>query len=226
MPRWAIAIDLDKCSGCEACAVACAAENNLPPGDPQEAALGRLMRWLQMLPEFEGEYPHVTASVTPMMCQQCQNPPCVYVCPVSATYTNPEGIVAQIYWRCVGCRYCVNACPYTLKWFNWKQPQWPGSLAEGTNPDVELRDKGVTEKCTFCHQRLQRARETARAEKRSVSLEDYVPACVEACPSRSMVFGDLDDPESEVSRLARNPRAFRYLEELGTDPKIVYLRPK
>lgn len=226
MPRWAIAIDLDKCSGCEACAVACAAENNLPPGDPQDAALGRLMRWLQMLPEFEGEYPHVTGSVTPMMCPQCQNPPCAYVCPVSATYTNPEGIVAQIYWRCVGCRYCVNACPYTLKWFNWKQPQWPGSLAEGTNPDVELRDKGVTEKCTFCHQRLQRARETARAEDRGLNPEDYVPACVEACPARGMIFGDLDDPDSEVSRLARNPRAFRYLEELGTNPKIVYLRPK
>lgn len=226
MPRWGMVIDLEKCSGCQACAVACAAENNAPPGNARQAAAGRLMRWLQILPEMEGEYPYLKSGIHPMMCQQCTHPPCTYVCPVSATYSNPQGVVAQIYWRCIGCRYCVNACPYTMKWFNWKQPEWPGRLADGTNPDVELRDKGVTEKCCFCHHRLQRAKEQARMEKRPLRPDDYVPACAEACPTGAIVFGDLDDPESELSRLARSPRALRYLEELGTEPKVVYLKEK
>lgn len=226
MPRWGMAIDLDKCSACQACTVACAAETNAPPGRAEEAAAGRLMRWLQILPDIEGEYPYLKASLSPMMCQQCENSPCTYVCPVSATYPNSEGIVAQIYWRCIGCRYCVNACPYTMKWFNWGQPRWPGALTQATNPDVELRDKGVTEKCTLCHHRLQRAREQARVEGRDLRTDEYIPACAEACPTQAIVFGDFNDPESEVSRLARSPRAFRYLEELGTKSKVIYLRER
>lgn len=223
MVRWAMVIDLEKCSGCQACGVACAAENNAPLGSPQEAGMGRLIRWLQMLPRMEGEYPHVRAEVIPMMCFQCERPPCTYVCPVAATYKNPQGIVAQVYWRCIGCRYCVNACPFTLKWFNWFQPRWPAAMAEATNPDVSLRDKGVTEKCTFCHHRLQQAKDRARAEGRPLRPEDYRPACVEACPQDALTFGDLDDPESDVARLARSPRAFRLLEELGTQPKVYFL---
>lgn len=224
MVQWGMVIDLDKCSGCQACVAACAMESSVPLGSAEEAALGRLIRWLQMLPRVQGRYPHLSASLTPMMCQHCERPPCTYVCPVSATYRNPEGNVAQIYWRCIGCRYCVNACPYTVKWFNYSDPVWPGGTAEATNPDVELREKGVTEKCGFCSQRLQRAKELARVEGRPLAPGEYVPACAEACPARAIVFGDLDDPESEAGRLARSPRAVRLLEDLGTRPNVIYLQ--
>ncbi|MBI4564380.1 MAG: 4Fe-4S dicluster domain-containing protein [Planctomycetes bacterium] len=224
MVRWGMVIDLDKCSGCQACGVACAAESNVAPGSPREAWKGRLIRWLQFLPQAEGTYPNVAAALQPMMCQQCDRPACTYVCPVSATYPNPQGIVAQIYWRCIGCRYCINACPYTTKWFNWWEPQWAGNTAKATNPDVELRQKGISEKCLFCSHRLQRAKERARAERRPLASHEYVPACVEACPTGAIVFGDLEDPQSEVSKLARSPRAFRVLEELGTKPKVIYLK--
>lgn len=226
MPQWGMVIDLDKCSGCQVCVVACATENNTPLGSQKEAAMGRLIRWLQLLPQIEGEYPHITAKLIPIMCQQCEKPPCTYVCPVSATYPNPDGVVAQIYWRCIGCRYCVNACPYTIKWFNWFKPTWPKGLSQATNPDVELRDKGVTEKCCFCYHRLQRAKERAKVEGRQLRQSDYIPACAEACPTEAIVFGDLKDPDSEVSRLARSPRAFILLEELGTKPKVIYLNSR
>jgi molybdopterin-containing oxidoreductase family iron-sulfur binding subunit len=158
------------------------------------------------------------------MCQQCDRPPCVDVCPTSATYLNPEGLVAQIYPRCIGCRYCTNACPYAVKVFNWTEPVWPESMAGMRNPDVSVRPKGVVEKCTFCHHRLINARERARAAGRELAPEDYVPACAQICPAEAMVFGDLSDPHSEVAALAGGPRAFRWMEELGTQPKVVYLR--
>ena len=224
MPRWGFVIDLDRCTGCQTCAVACAAESNVPLGTPELAAGSRLMRWLQMLPEIQGSYPHVSGGLTPMMCQQCGQSPCTYVCPVMATYRSPDGTIAMTYWRCIGCRYCVNACPYTMKWFGWYEPEWPGESEKATNPDVSLRPKGTTEKCTFCNHRLQRAKEKARSEGRPMGPQDYVPACAEACPADAMVFGDLENPETEVSRLARSPRAFKMLDELGTDPSVIYLR--
>lgn len=224
MPKFGIVIDLDKCSGCQACSVACAMENNLPAGSADLAEAGRLLRWLQMLPQFEGEYPHYGGQVVPMMCQHCDRPPCTLVCPVSATYSSADGTVAQIYWRCIGCRYCVNACPYTMKWFNWFEPQWPGDLKDGTNPDVEIREKGVTEKCTFCHHKLQIAKERAKAEGRAIRPDEYVPACAMACPTEAIVFGDIEDPESDAFRKSRGARAFRFLEDLGTNPKVIYLK--
>jgi molybdopterin-containing oxidoreductase family iron-sulfur binding subunit len=139
---------------------------------------------------------------------------------VYATYRNPEGVVAQIYARCIGCRFCMAACPYNAKYFNWLRYQ---KEAPGQNPDVSVRPKGVVEKCTFCHHRLQRARERALAERRDLVPGEYVPACAEACPTRAISFGDLSDPSSEVARLARSPRAFRLGEALGTKPKVVYL---
>jgi molybdopterin-containing oxidoreductase family iron-sulfur binding subunit len=139
---------------------------------------------------------------------------------VYATYRNPEGIVAQIYHRCIGCRFCMAACPYNAKYFNWHSYQ---KEAPGQNPNVSVREKGVVEKCTFCHHRLQQARERALAEKREFDPADYVPACAEACPARAIVFGDLADAASEVAQLARSPRAFKLQEELGTKPKVIYL---
>ncbi len=216
-------VDLDRCTACQACVVACKAENNVPIVSPAQAAMGRSVHWIQIVSFLEGEYPHIRTRFVPRPCMHCDKPPCVKVCPVYATYRNPEGLVAQIFSRCIGCRYCTTACPYTVRFFNWYQPRWPKEMWQSLNRDVSIRTKGVVEKCTFCHHRLLRARETAMVEGRELTPEDYVPACVEACPSGAMYFGDLANPHSLVSRLSRDRRAFRLLEELGTEPKVIYL---
>jgi Fe-S-cluster-containing hydrogenase components 1 len=135
-----------------------------------------------------------------------------------------EGIVDQIYARCIGCRYCANACPYTVKSMNWYKPEWPKELMNSLNPDISVRPKGVIEKCVFCSHRIQKAKDRAKAEKREMTPDDYIPACAETCPSKAIYFGDLNDQDSIVSKLARSPRAFRLLEELGTEPNVYYLR--
>lgn len=221
MPRWGLVIDLDRCTACQACVAACKHENNVPFSTPEVAAAGRLASWIQLLPV---ETPSGAATPLPMLCQHCDRPPCTDVCPTSATYLNPEGIVAQVYPRCIGCRYCANACPYAAKVFNWTAPEWPDAMLAMRNPDVSIRTKGVIEKCTFCHHKLMNAKERARGEGRELSADDYVPACVQTCPPEAMVFGDLDDPHSAVAALAASPRAFRWMEDLGTRPKVVYLR--
>lgn len=223
MPRWGMVIDLDKCTGCQACVVACKAENNIPFSSPKEAERRRIISWMTVLTITEGEFPHLRSRFIPRPCMHCDNPPCVKVCPVGATYKNREGLVAQIYTQCIGCRYCTNNCPYTLKYFNWYPPEWPKEMENYLNPDVSIRSKGVVEKCTFCHHRLQKAKEKARAENRELQEGDYVPACVQTCPPEAIYFGDLDNPKSAVAQLSRNPRAFRLLEELGTEPKVYYL---
>jgi molybdopterin-containing oxidoreductase family iron-sulfur binding subunit len=221
MARWGMVIDLDRCTGCQACVIACKAENNVPAVGAKEAVRGRVISWMQVLTEVED---HAQSGekmrFVPRPCLQCDDPPCTKVCPVYATYRNPEGIVAQIYARCIGCRFCMAACPYNAKYFNWYRYQ---KESPGQNPDVSVRPKGVVEKCTFCHHRLQKARDRALAERRELAPGDYVPACAEVCPARAITFGDLNDPSSEVSRLAHSPRAFRLLEELGTKPKVIYL---
>ena len=222
--RWGMVVDLDCCTGCQACVTARQVENKVPPPSPEAAARGRAIRWMDLVPYQEGEYPHLKLRLVPRPCMQCDNPPCIKVCPVGATTKGEDGIVAQIYARCIGCRYCTTACPYTLRYFNWYEPRWPGDLGQALNPDVSIRPKGVVEKCTFCHHRLQKARDRAAAEGRPILEGEYLPACAEACPTRALAFGDLDDPGSEVAREARSPRAFRLLEDLGTEPKVYYLR--
>lgn len=224
MSRWGMVIDLDKCTGCQACVVACKVENNIPFASPEEAEKGRTISWMEVVTTVEGEYPNVRAAYVPRPCMHCDNPPCTKVCPTRATYKSSEGLVGQIYPRCIGCRYCTNNCPYTVKYFNWYRPEWPDEMTASFNPDVSVRPKGVVEKCTFCHHRLQKVKEQARAEGRDLRDGDYVPACVDICPSQAMAFGDLDDPNSAVYRLARSPRAYRLMEELGTEPKVYYLR--
>lgn len=223
MPRWGMVIDLAKCTGCGECVAACKVENNVPVVGPEESRVGRTMLWMDMLTIYEGDYPSVRVRRIPRPCFHCDNPPCTKVCPVRATYLNPEGIVAQIFPQCIGCRYCMAACPYTVKSFNWYQPVWPKEVAKALNPDVSVRPAGVVEKCTLCIHRLQKAKEDVASEGRELREGDYVPACAESCPTQAISFGDLDSSQSAVSKLTKSPRAFRFLEELGTKPKVYYL---
>lgn len=223
MARWGMVIDLDRCNGCQACEVACRSENNIAVGGPQAAREHRTISWMHVRTEIEGEWPDLRARFVPQPCMHCDRPPCTMVCPVQATSIDHEGIVNQIYARCIGCRYCANACPYTVKFFNWHGPVHPSSTHPGLNPDVSIRPVGVIEKCTFCSHRLQKAREIARVEHRQLREHDYVPACAESCPTGAIVFGNLDEPSHRVAELARDSRAFRLQEGLGTQPKVFYL---
>ncbi len=227
MPRWGMVIDLDKCTACQACTIACQAENNIPFAGPDQTALDRSKHWHDVMAELgeEAEYPHFHARFIPRPCMHCADPPCVEVCPVGATYVDDEGIVRMNYQRCIGCRYCTTACPYAIRYFNWHAPQYPAGYDAYLNPNVPVRPVGVVEKCTFCIHRLEQAKREAAAQGRELTDADVVllPACNQACPASARYFGDLDDPESTVSRLARSPRAFRLLEDLGTEPKVYYL---
>ncbi|MGC8652809.1 MAG: 4Fe-4S dicluster domain-containing protein [Candidatus Kryptoniota bacterium] len=224
MPRYGMVIDLNKCTSCQACVTACKLENNVQIVSIEDAINGRAMFWMKMLTmEYQGDYPDVKPKVLPRNCMQCDEPPCIKVCPVRATYKRDDGIVAQIYPQCIGCRYCMANCPYTVKVFNWHKTEQPQQIEKSYNPDVSVRPKGVVEKCTFCVHRLQIAQEKAKAEHRKLKSEDYVPACVEVCPVGAISFRDLDDPQSDVSRASRDYRAFELLEELGTMPKVRYL---
>ncbi len=222
--HWGMVIDLDLCSGCQACVVACHAENNVPVVGEEEVVLGRSMHWIRIERYWEGEGEHLKARFMPLLCQQCQKAPCEPVCPLYATMHDPyENVNVQVYNRCAGIRYCAVNCPYKVRMFNWWDPYFPEPLNEQLNPDVTVRRRGIMEKCTFCLQRIRRAREEERAGK-GEPLFDLQPACVQTCPTGALVFGDLDDPESEVARLDRSGRAFVLLEELGTEPAVVYLQ--
>ncbi len=221
--RWSMAIDLDRCTGCQACVVACFAENNVPVMGPQAAAEGRYMGWIRVERYFGSEPGELDVELMLMLCQHCANAPCEPVCPVYATYHTAEGLNAQVYNRCVGTRYCSNNCPYKVRTFNWRDPEFAPPLHMQLNPDVAVRSKGVMEKCTFCVQRIRRAEHRARREGRALADGDIVPACAQACPARAIVFGDAKDPASRVSALRRDPRGFAALDELNTQPAITYL---
>ena len=222
-PQWSMVIDLDRCTGCEACVVACRVENNIPTVGPDQAARGRSMNWIRIERRIEGDYPDVKVRFMPVLCQHCEEAPCEPVCPVYATYHTDEGLNAQVYNRCVGTRYCANNCPYTVRFFNFFDPVWDKPLDKAHNPEVSLRTRGVMEKCTFCIQRIRKGEDKARDEGREVRDGDVVPACVQSCPTRAMYFGNIADPSSQVAKLSRSNRATRLLEELGTKPRVIYL---
>ena len=222
--HWGMAVDLDRCTGCEACVVACHAENNIPTVGPTEAARGRAMHWIRVERYWEGEFPDVQLKFKPVMCQHCDEAPCEPVCPTYASSHTSEGLNAQIYNRCIGTRYCANACSYNVRFFNFSSPVWDKPLHLQLNPDVSAREMGVMEKCTFCIQRINTGKIEAKAAGEPLKDGDIKPACVQSCTANALVFGDLNDPDSHVSQLSRSPRGSKLLEELGTKPKVTYLQ--
>jgi anaerobic selenocysteine-containing dehydrogenase/Fe-S-cluster-containing dehydrogenase component len=231
--RWAMAIDLNACTGCQACVVACYAENNIPTVGPALVHQGRHLAWLRIerYEEVLEGGPNDVRFV-PMLCQQCTDAPCETVCPVYATYHNPEGLNAQVYNRCVGTRYCSNNCPYKVRAFNWydySAPEkdtfaFPEPLHWQLNPDVTVRSKGVMEKCSFCVQRILEGKGAARDEQRPLRDGDIRTACQQSCPTQAIVFGDLLDPESAVARVSADERRYWVFNELNTKPGITYLK--
>ncbi len=229
--QWGMAIDLDACTGCNACVAACYAENNVPIVGKQGCAQGREMAWLRIerhpsqeniLSGADAVQPQVTS--LPTLCQHCHNAPCEPVCPVFATYHNPEGLNAQVYARCVGTRYCSNNCPYKVRRFNWSSYEFDEPLELQLNPDVTVRTAGVMEKCTFCVQRIQVGKNRARREERELRDGDITPACAQTCPAEAILFGDLKDPESRLSQRVDDPRGYHLLEGLNTRPAVTYLK--
>jgi molybdopterin-containing oxidoreductase family iron-sulfur binding subunit len=224
-----MAIDLAKCTGCEACVTACYAENNIPTVGESEILKGREMTWMRIERYWEGgEQPGepVSARFVPMLCQHCANAPCEPVCPVYAAYHTADGLNGQVYNRCVGTRYCSNNCPYKVRYFNWykyNEQAWPAPLHLQLNPDVTVRARGVMEKCTFCIQRIREHQNLARLEDRPVRDGEFTTACAQACPSDAIVFGNGNDPASRVVRQRQSPRGYHVLEEINVRPAVTYL---
>ncbi len=230
-PRWAMAMDLDKCTGCGACITACQAENNIPWVGEVQATNGREMHWMRL----ERYYETVDASHSgpvdirflPMLCQHCNNAPCEPVCPVFAAYHTPDGLNAQAYNRCVGTRYCANNCPYKVRVFNWYRytQAIPEPMNWQFNPDVTVRDNGVMEKCTFCVQRIREAGNRAAVEGRDIRDGEVYTACQSVCPSDVITFGNIKDHDSQVAALAEDERTYRVLDALiNTQPAVHYLK--
>ena len=225
MPNWGMAVDLDRCTGCEACVTACHSENNIATVGPDEAAKGRAMHWIRIERYWEGDFPDVRLKFRPVFCQQCDDAPCEPVCPTYASYHTEDGLNAQVYNRCIGTRYCANACSYNVRFFNFFNPEWDKPLHLQLNPDVSVREVGVMEKCTFCTQRINEAKFDARQNNDGIIEDGTIqPACVQSCTSNALVFGDLDDPDSVVSRLSRSSRGEKLLDDLGTEPSVTYLQ--
>jgi molybdopterin-containing oxidoreductase family iron-sulfur binding subunit len=261
--HWGMAIDLNTCSGCGACVVACNVENNVALVGKQEVINRREMHWLRIdryyssdakpedykAAEIASENPEVVFQ--PMLCQHCNNAPCETVCPVAATTHSTEGLNQMTYNRCIGTRYCANNCPYKVRRFNWfkyhdNQQFYQANPAMNTdlgrmvlNPDVTVRSRGVMEKCSFCVQRIQTGKLTAKKERRPLQADEVVTACAASCTTGAIVFGDMNNPESRISKLLKitkdekgasafdkkvgNPRAYRVLEDIGVKPNIFYL---
>jgi molybdopterin-containing oxidoreductase family iron-sulfur binding subunit len=248
--RWGMSIDLDACTGCQACVVACQAENNVPSVGKGDIDYGRSLHWLRVERWWDRGHGgsaakgHAGATLgaglahaadapaagpprarfLPMLCQHCEVAPCEPVCPVFAAYHTADGLNAQVYNRCVGTRYCGNNCPYMVRRFNWYRYEWPAPMNLQLNPDVAVRDRGVMEKCTMCVQRIIAGRDRARDEGRQPLDGEIRTACQQTCPAQAITFGDLKDGKSRVSRLSGSPRGYHVLGELGTRPAVTYLK--
>ena len=230
--HWAMAIDLNKCTGCSTCVISCQAENNSPVVGREEMMKNRNMHWMRIDRYYSGDENNPEVVFQPLMCQHCDNAPCENVCPVSATNHSSEGLNQMAYNRCIGTKYCINNCPYKVRRFNWfryaTNQNFDYNLNSDLgrmvlNPDVTVRERGVVEKCTMCIQRIQEKKLLAKTENRPLEDGEIIPACAQACPSSAIVFGDLNDPNSRVSELFKDSRNYHLLEELHTLPSVGYL---
>jgi Fe-S-cluster-containing dehydrogenase component/anaerobic selenocysteine-containing dehydrogenase len=230
--HWGMAIDMNKCTGCSSCVIGCQVENNIPVIGKKEVVNRRIMHWIRIDRYFSGDSSNPKVHFQPVMCQHCDNAPCENVCPVSATNHSNEGINQMAYIRCIGTKYCINNCPYKVRRFNWyayvNNQEYDYHMNNDLgkmvlNPDVTVRERGVVEKCSFCIQRIQESKMKAKLENRQLTDGEVLPACAQACPSGAIVFGDLNDENSQVAKLYKDPRNYFLLAELHTLPSVGYL---